>query len=110
MTALPGSGRQEDAPGVPPSAARGTGTAVRRRPRVRLVHPHGHQQTGGGWVATRREGVRIRYRLAGEDVAALYALLRQVARAHQPAVEPARTACLGSDGGKKPTARNCSPA
>ncbi|MFI2371871.1 ArsR/SmtB family transcription factor [Streptomyces sp. NPDC018833] len=50
-----------------------------------------------GLVATRRDGVRIHYRLAGDDVAALYALLRQVARLHQPAVEPARAAYLGTD-------------
>lgn len=50
-----------------------------------------------GLVATRRDGVRIHYRLAGEDVAALYALLREVARTHQTGVEPARTAYLGTD-------------
>jgi rhodanese-related sulfurtransferase/DNA-binding transcriptional ArsR family regulator len=50
-----------------------------------------------GLVTTRRGGVRIHYRLAGEEVAALYALLRQVAHTHQPAVEPARTAYLGTD-------------
>ncbi|MBT2363997.1 metalloregulator ArsR/SmtB family transcription factor [Streptomyces sp. ISL-10] len=50
-----------------------------------------------GLVGTRRDGVRIHYRLAGDDVAALYALLRQVARLHQPAVEPARAAYLGTD-------------
>ncbi|MFE0802714.1 ArsR/SmtB family transcription factor [Streptomyces sp. NPDC058812] len=50
-----------------------------------------------GLVAARRDGVRIHYRLAGDDVAALYALLRQVAQAHQTDVEPARTAYLGTD-------------
>ncbi|MET8623842.1 metalloregulator ArsR/SmtB family transcription factor [Kitasatospora sp. NPDC004669] len=50
-----------------------------------------------GLVATRREGVRIHYRLAGDDVAALYALLQQVARTHQAAAEHARTHYLGPD-------------
>lgn len=58
-----------------------------------------HLQTlkQAGLVATRRDGVRIHYRLAGDDVAALYALLRTVARTHQAAVEPARAAYLGTD-------------
>jgi rhodanese-related sulfurtransferase len=52
-------------------------------------------------VATRRDGVRIHYRLAGDDVAGLYALLRQVAQTHQADVEPARTAYLGTDGAEE---------
>ncbi|MER6980829.1 ArsR/SmtB family transcription factor [Streptomyces carpinensis] len=55
-----------------------------------------------GFVATRREGVRIHYRLAGDDVAQLFALLRKVAEAHQAAVPPARDAYLG-DGGDEVT-------
>jgi rhodanese-related sulfurtransferase/DNA-binding transcriptional ArsR family regulator len=50
-------------------------------------------------VATRRDGTRILYRLAGRDVADLYARLRDVARSHLPDVEAARTAYLGDDGG-----------
>jgi len=50
-----------------------------------------------GLVATRREGVRVHYRLAGDDVAALYALLRTVAENHQTGVRAARTAYLGDD-------------
>jgi rhodanese-related sulfurtransferase/DNA-binding transcriptional ArsR family regulator len=50
-----------------------------------------------GFVATRRDGVRIYYRLAGEDVAALFALLRKVAEAHQATVPAARAAYLGGD-------------
>jgi rhodanese-related sulfurtransferase len=50
-----------------------------------------------GLVATRRDGTRIFYRLAGQDVAALYALLQQVARDHQAAAGQARTAYLGPD-------------
>ncbi|MQY12107.1 hypothetical protein SRB5_22370 [Streptomyces sp. RB5] len=48
-----------------------------------------------GFVATRRAGVRIFYRLAGEDVARLFALLRSVAARHRPAVPAAREAYLG---------------
>ncbi|MCL6669209.1 ArsR/SmtB family transcription factor [Streptomyces panaciradicis] len=51
-----------------------------------------------GFVATRREGVRIHYRLAGDDVARLFALLRKVAERHQPAVPAARDDYLGADG------------
>jgi rhodanese-related sulfurtransferase/DNA-binding transcriptional ArsR family regulator len=58
-----------------------------------------HLQTlkQAGFVATRREGVRIHYRLAGDDVAQLFALLRKVAEAHQAAVPAARDAYLGED-------------
>lgn len=52
-----------------------------------------------GFVATRREGVRIHYRLAGVDVAQLLVLLRKVAEAHHAAVPSARDAYLGSDDG-----------
>ncbi|WP_328690155.1 metalloregulator ArsR/SmtB family transcription factor [Streptomyces phaeochromogenes] len=66
---------------------------------LNLTTASAHLQTlkQAGLVATRRDGVRIHYRLAGDDVAALYALLRQVARTHQADVEPARTAYLGTD-------------
>ncbi|WP_274565044.1 ArsR/SmtB family transcription factor [Streptomyces spiramyceticus] len=66
---------------------------------LNLTTASAHLQTlkQSGLVATRREGVRIHYRLAGDDVAALYALLRQVAQSHQAGVEPARTAYLGTD-------------
>lgn len=46
-------------------------------------------------VSTRREGTRIHYRLAGGDVAALYASLRAVARSHSADVEAALRAYLG---------------
>ncbi|QYX76170.1 metalloregulator ArsR/SmtB family transcription factor [Streptomyces akebiae] len=66
---------------------------------LNLTTASAHLQTlkQAGLVATRRDGVRIHYRLAGDDVAALYALLRQVAQTHQADVEPARTAYLGTD-------------
>jgi rhodanese-related sulfurtransferase/DNA-binding transcriptional ArsR family regulator len=51
-----------------------------------------------GFVATRREGVRIHYRLSGEDVGQLLALLRKVAERHQAAVPAALDAYLGQDG------------
>lgn len=62
-----------------------------------LTTASAHLQTlkQAGLVATRRDGVRIHYRLAGDDVAALYALLRDVAEAHQAAVPAARDAYLG---------------
>lgn len=86
--------------------------ALARAAGLNLTTASAHLQTlkQAGLVTTRREGVRVHYRLAGEDVAALYAQLRQVARAHQPAVEPARAAYLGADTGKGSAGRNCSPA
>jgi rhodanese-related sulfurtransferase/DNA-binding transcriptional ArsR family regulator len=54
-------------------------------------------------VASRRDGTRILYRLAGHDVADLYARLREVARSHLPDVEAARAAYLGDDGGQPVT-------
>lgn len=48
-------------------------------------------------VATRREGTKVHYRLAGTDVAALYALVRTVAGTHLPDVDSARAAYLGPD-------------
>jgi rhodanese-related sulfurtransferase/DNA-binding transcriptional ArsR family regulator len=51
-----------------------------------------HLQTlkAAGFVATRRDGVRVYYRLAGDDVAHLFAMLRKVAEAHQAEVPAAR--------------------
>lgn len=46
-------------------------------------------------VSTRRDGTRIHYRLAGDDVAAVYAALRSVAREHSADVERALAAYLG---------------
>lgn len=48
-------------------------------------------------VGTRRDGTKIYYRLAGPDVAALYAQLRTVANDHLPDVEAARLAYLGPE-------------
>ncbi|WP_240117937.1 MULTISPECIES: metalloregulator ArsR/SmtB family transcription factor [unclassified Streptomyces] len=67
---------------------------------LNLTTASAHLQTlkQAGFVVTRREGVRIHYRLAGEDVARLFALLRAVAENHQAAVPGARDAYLGEDG------------
>ncbi|MBV2156743.1 metalloregulator ArsR/SmtB family transcription factor [Kitasatospora sp. SUK 42] len=54
-----------------------------------------------GFVTTRREGVRIHYRLSGEDVGELLVLLRKVAERHQAAVPPALDAYLGRDGARE---------
>lgn len=73
--------------------------ALARAARLNLTTASAHLQTlkQAGLVATRREGVRVHYRLAGQDVAQLYVLLRKVAEAHQAAVEPARAAYLGPE-------------
>ncbi|MEV6324956.1 metalloregulator ArsR/SmtB family transcription factor [Nocardia sp. NPDC051787] len=72
---------------------------------LNLTTASAHLQTlkQAGFVATRRDGVRIHYRLAGEDVAQLFALLRKVAEAHQAAVPLARDNYLGPDGGQEMT-------
>ncbi|MFG2290215.1 ArsR/SmtB family transcription factor [Streptomyces sp. NPDC048595] len=68
---------------------------------LNLTTASAHLQTlkQAGFVATRREGVRIHYRLAGDDVARLFALLRKVAERHQAAAAAARDAHLGADDG-----------
>jgi rhodanese-related sulfurtransferase/DNA-binding transcriptional ArsR family regulator len=65
---------------------------------LNLTTASAHLQTlkQAGFVATRRAGVRIFYRLAGDDVAQLFALLRKVAEHHQAAVSTARDAYLGN--------------
>lgn len=49
-------------------------------------------------VVARREGTRVHYRLAGEDVAALYDTMRTVARVHSADVERALASYLGVSG------------
>jgi len=58
-----------------------------------------HLQTlkQAGLVATRREGTKIFYRLAGADVADLIIRAREVATAHLPDVAAARDNYLGND-------------
>ncbi|HEV8560155.1 MAG TPA: metalloregulator ArsR/SmtB family transcription factor [Actinophytocola sp.] len=73
--------------------------ALARAADLGLTTASAHLQTlkQANLVATRRDGTKIYYRLAGTDVAALYALVRSVAHAHLPDVEAARTAYLGTD-------------
>lgn len=48
-------------------------------------------------VSTRKDGTKVHYRLAGADVAALWAQLRDVAAARLAEVDRARSAYLGED-------------
>jgi rhodanese-related sulfurtransferase/DNA-binding HxlR family transcriptional regulator len=66
---------------------------------LNLTTASAHLQTlkHAGLVTSRRDGVRIYYRLTGADVAALYAQLQQVARRHLAEVDAARAAYLGPD-------------
>ena len=50
-----------------------------------------------GLVESRRDGKRVYYSLSGDDVAALWQQLREVAQQHRPHTEPARRAYLGPD-------------
>jgi rhodanese-related sulfurtransferase len=50
-----------------------------------------------GLVSTRKEGTKVYYRLAGGDVAALWAELRDVASTHLAEVDRVRSAYLGAD-------------
>jgi rhodanese-related sulfurtransferase len=73
--------------------------ALARAAELGLSTASAHLQTlkQAGLVETRREGTKIHYRLAGVDVAALYALVRSVAGDHLSDVETARAAYLGPD-------------
>lgn len=66
---------------------------------LNLTTASAHLQTlkQAGLVATRREGVRIHYSLAGEDVVKLYSILQQVADLRIAGVNVARAAYLGPD-------------
>ena len=50
-----------------------------------------------GLVASRREGTFIHYRLAGQDVGALFSMLREVATAHLAEVDRAAIRYLGEN-------------
>jgi rhodanese-related sulfurtransferase/DNA-binding transcriptional ArsR family regulator len=71
--------------------------ALARAAELGVTTASAHLQTlkHASLVATRREGTKVYYRLAGTDVAALYALVRTVASAHLPDVEAATAAYLG---------------
>ena len=75
--------------------------ALAQAARLNLTTASAHLQTlkQAGLVSTRRDGTRIFYRLAGPDVADLYARARDVAVTHLADVAVARDAYLGpSDG------------
>ncbi|MTD57297.1 ArsR/SmtB family transcription factor [Amycolatopsis pithecellobii] len=73
--------------------------ALARAADLGLTTASAHLQTlkRASLVATRRDGTKIYYRLAGADVAALYALVRTVAGEHLAEVPAARSAYLGPD-------------
>jgi len=64
---------------------------------VTLTSAHLQTLRQAGLLAVRRDGVKAYYRLAGSDVAALYAALRDVAAAHLPDVAAAAASYLGAD-------------
>lgn len=70
---------------------------------LNLTTASAHLQTlkQAGFVTTRRDGSRVLYRLAGDDIAKLLALLLKVAEHHQPAVAPALETYFGADRGMK---------
>jgi DNA-binding transcriptional ArsR family regulator len=76
-----------------------TVNALARVAGLGLTTASAHLQTlkQAGLVAIRRDGTRIHYRLAGPDVADLYARLRDVAAIHVADVDVARRAYLGSE-------------
>jgi rhodanese-related sulfurtransferase/predicted transcriptional regulator len=73
--------------------------ALARAARLGVTTCSAHLQTlrQAGLVLTRRDGTKIHYRLAGPDVAALYALLRDVAGQHSAQAAAARDAYLGAE-------------
>lgn len=66
---------------------------------VQLSTCSAHLQTmrEAGLVVAQREGKRVYYSLAGDDVAALWDRLRRVARRHRPQTEVARRSYLGPE-------------
>jgi rhodanese-related sulfurtransferase/DNA-binding transcriptional ArsR family regulator len=80
---------QGECPVEPLAAAAGLGLST--------ASAHLQKLKAARLVSTRRDGTRILYSLAGEDVGALLALVRDVADAHVETVEPARRAFLGLD-------------
>lgn len=71
--------------------------SLARAANLKLTTASAHLQTlkESRLVATRRDGTTIYYRLAGEDVADLYARLQAVAQTHLTDVAAARMAFLG---------------
>jgi rhodanese-related sulfurtransferase/DNA-binding transcriptional ArsR family regulator len=73
--------------------------ALAREAELGMTTTSAHLQTlkRANLVATRREGTKVYYRLAGDDVAAVLVLVRTVASDHLPDVQAARAAYLGPD-------------
>ncbi len=73
--------------------------SLARASELGLTTASAHLQTlkAANLVTTRREGTKVYYRLAGTDVAELFALVRSVASTHLPDVEAAVSAYLGPD-------------
>lgn len=65
--------------------------------KVSTCSAHLQRLLAAGLVSTRRDGTRIWYSLAGDDVARLYAELRSVAQVRRPQTETARRRYLGPD-------------
>ncbi len=66
---------------------------------LKLTTTSAHLQTlrHGGVVTSRKDGTRIYYRLVSEDIARLYACLRQIAKEHLAETERAARDYLGED-------------
>lgn len=66
---------------------------------LKLTTASAHLQTlrHGGLVSSRKDGTRIYYRLAGDDVARLYVCMREVAGRHLAQTERAAREFLGED-------------
>ncbi|MQA24495.1 MAG: metalloregulator ArsR/SmtB family transcription factor [Micromonosporaceae bacterium] len=81
--------------------------ALARAARLNLTTASAHLQTlrQAGLVSARRDGTRIFYRLAGSDVADLYARARDVAAHRLPDAAAARDAYLGPDDAGEPVSR-----
>ncbi|TMS51775.1 metalloregulator ArsR/SmtB family transcription factor [Mycobacterium sp. DBP42] len=75
--------------------------ALARAAGLNLTTASSHLQVlkQAGFVETRREGVKVHYRLAGDDVAELLVLLRTVADRRRAEVGAARDAYLGEPAG-----------
>jgi rhodanese-related sulfurtransferase/DNA-binding transcriptional ArsR family regulator len=64
--------------------------------RVTTASAHLQVLRNAGFVSSRRDGVRVYYRLAGDDVAQLLVRVRRVAERHRAGVVAAREAYLGT--------------
>lgn len=74
--------------------------SLARATALKLTTASAHLQAlrQGGLVSSRKEGARIYYRLASDDVARLYAMVRGVATRHLAETERAAREFVGEDG------------